>query len=213
MKKITVTIIGTITQDTIRFPDGRKRRGYGGILYNILPLAKLAPESIKISPVCNLGSNIYNEITSCLEDFNNIDLKGITRVKGKNNHVFLDYDKRWDKEEVLKNLVPEIEFSQVLPFLECDLLLINFISGFDISLDSIKKIRKKSRSLIFMDVHSLLLGRREDGKRFFRVPPEWEEYLGIADILQISENTVNGTLWNVAQELEGDMDPLRPRDR
>ncbi|MDH4223668.1 MAG: PfkB family carbohydrate kinase [candidate division Zixibacteria bacterium] len=186
MKKARLTIIGTINQDSIRLPSGRLRRSYGGILYNILPLAQLAPESLIISPVCNLGYNIYNRIVTYLRVFKNINLKGINKVSVKNNHVYLYYSQRWNKTETLKYLVPEIEFSQIEPFLDSDLILVNFISGFDISLDCLKRIRRKTKALIFIDVHSLLLGIKEDGKRFFRVPNCWEEYLETADIVQMN---------------------------
>jgi hypothetical protein len=106
MKSIKLTVIGTITKDTITFPDGKVKKSFGGILYNILPFALLAPQNMVISPVCNLGSDIYKEVLSYLKRFGNIDLSGISMVKEKNNHVHLFYDRRWHKKEILNNLVP-----------------------------------------------------------------------------------------------------------
>jgi sugar/nucleoside kinase (ribokinase family) len=37
-----------------------------------------------------------------------------------------------------------------------------------------------------MDVHSLILGIKKSGQRFFRVPDLWREYLKIADIVQMN---------------------------
>jgi hypothetical protein len=186
MQQIRLTVIGTITRDTITFPDGRTRRSYGGILYNILPMALLAPPSLVISPVCNLGSDIYEKVIFYLKHFKNIELSGISRAKEKNNHVHLFYNGKWDKREILKYSVPPLEFRQVEPHLNHDCILINFISGFDIDLESLKKIRKKSEALIFIDLHSLILGIRKNGERFFKVPVLWEEYLKIADIVQMN---------------------------
>ena len=186
MKPIKLTVIGTITKDTITFPTGKVTRSFGGILYNVLPLAQATQQDIIISPVCNLGSDIYKRVTSYLKEFGNIDLSGISMVKKKSNHVHLFYDRRWHKKEILKNLVPKIEFHQVKPYLDSDFLLINFISGFDIDLDTLRKIKAKTHSPIFMDVHSLILGIAKNGKRFLNVPDLWREYLKIADIVQMN---------------------------
>lgn len=186
MSRSRLTVIGTITKDTITFPDGKVKKSFGGILYNILPFALLAPQDMVISPVCNLGSDIYKKVFSYLKRFGNIDLSGISMFKEKNNHVHLFYDRRWHKKEILKNLVPKIEFSQIEPYLNSDCLLINFISGFDIDLETLQKIRKKSDSRIFMDVHSLILGIKKSGQRFFKVPDLWREYMKIADIVQMN---------------------------
>lgn len=185
-KPIKLTIAGTVARDTITFPDGKKKKGLGGILYNILSLALLAPKEIVIFPVCNLGADIYEKVTLYLKKFKNIDPRGISRVGEKNNHVFLYYDRKWDKKEITKGLVPEIKFRQIKPYLNSDWILINFISGFDIGLDSLRKIRAKTTARIYMDVHSLILGIRKDGKRFYRVPVLWEEYLKTADIVQMN---------------------------
>jgi adenosine kinase len=186
MKPVKLTVIGTITKDTITFLDGKVKKSFGGILYNILPLALSAPQNTVISPVCNLGSDIYKKVLSYLKRFGNIDLSGISMVKEKNNHVHLFYDRRWHKKEILKNLVPKIEFHQFKPYLDSDYLLINFISGFDINLDTLRKIKAKTHSPIFIDVHSLILGITKNGKRFFKAPALWREYLKIADIVQMN---------------------------
>jgi len=186
MKQVKLAIIGTITRDTITFPDRKSIRSFGGILYNILPMALLAPTSLVISPVCNLGSDIYEKVIFYLKHFKNIELSGISRVKEKNNHVHLFYNRKWDKREILKYSVPEIEFQQVESHLNSDCILINFISGFDIDLESLKKIRQESKARIFIDLHSLILGIRKNGERFFKVPVLWEEYLKNADIVQMN---------------------------
>ncbi|MDP3025883.1 MAG: carbohydrate kinase family protein [candidate division Zixibacteria bacterium] len=186
MRPIKLAVIGTITKDTITFPNGKVTRSFGGILYNVLPLAQATQQDIIISPVCNLGSDIYKRVIFYLKEFDNIELSGISRVGGKNNHVHLFYDRRWHKKEILKNLVPKIEFHQVKPYLDSDYLLINFISGFDIGLDTLRKIKAKTHSPIFIDVHSLILGITKNGKRFFKAPALWREYLKIADIVQMN---------------------------
>lgn len=186
MDKFKIAVIGTINKDTIIFPDGKKTESFGGILYNILALSYLGRESMEIYPVCNLGYDVHNQVISRLKICNNVELSGIKKVNCKNDHAFLSITSDNQKEEILKNRVPPLSFSQIKPFLKSDVILVNFISGFDLSLDTLKKIRKNTNALIFMDVHSLTLGVDDSGKRFFRAPKNWREWLKQADIIQMN---------------------------
>jgi sugar/nucleoside kinase (ribokinase family) len=186
MDKLKIAVIGTINKDTIIFPNGKKTESFGGILYNILALSYLGGEDVKIYPVCNLGYDVYNQVTSRLKNCDNVNLSGIRKVNCKNNHAFLSINRKNQREEILKNRVPPLTFSQTKPFLKTDVMLVNFISGFDLSLVTLKKIRKNTDALIFMDVHSLTLGVSDSGKRFFKAPKNWRERIKQADIVQMS---------------------------
>ncbi|KPK74642.1 MAG: hypothetical protein AMJ89_05750 [candidate division Zixibacteria bacterium SM23_73] len=189
MNKFKIVVIGTINRDTIIFPDGKKNESFGGILYNVLALSYLGREDVKIYPVCNLGYDVYGQVVSHLKNCDNLELRGIKKVNCKNNHAFLLINKKNQREETLKNKVPPLSFSQIKPFLEADVILVNFISGFDLSLLTLKKIRENTDALIFMDVHSLTLGvdpAKGGGKRFFAAPENWREWIRQADMVQMN---------------------------
>jgi len=186
MDKFKIVVIGTINKDTIIFPDGKKNESFGGILYNVLTLSYLGREDLKIYPVCTLGYDVYGQVISHLKNCDNVELGGIKKVNCKNNHAFLLINKKKQRAETLKNRVPPLSFSQIEPFLGADVILVNFISGFDLSLVTLKKIRKKTDALIFMDIHSLTLGVDESGKRFFDAPKNWREWIRQADMVQMN---------------------------
>jgi sugar/nucleoside kinase (ribokinase family) len=181
-----ITVIGTINKDTIIFPDKTREESFGGILFNILALSHLGERDVRIFPVCNLGYDVYDQVMEYLKKCKNVEISGIRKVNKKNNHAFLIYDEKNERKEVLRNSVPQISLSQIKPYLKSDMLLINFISGFDLSLDTLQKIRKDSFALVFMDLHSFLLGIRENGQRFFRASKDWRKWVGQADILQMN---------------------------
>jgi hypothetical protein len=184
MPKLKITVIGTINKDTIIFPNGKRIESFGGILYNISALSGLAEKWFEIYPVCNLGYDVYDEVESILKKYANVKLDGINRVKEKNNHAVLFIDRNNQKEEILQNKVPTLSFDQVKPYLDCNIILVNFISGFDIKLGDLKRMRRGTDALIFMDVHSLTLGIDKDGKRFLIIPKSWQEYIKQADFVQ-----------------------------
>jgi sugar/nucleoside kinase (ribokinase family) len=126
-----------------------------------------------------------------LKEYHNVKLDGIKRVIRKNNHACLLIDRQNQREEILRYRVPVLGFSQIRPFLDSDAILINFISGYDIRLDSLRKIREKATGIIFMDVHSLTLGISKNGKRYLRTPRFWREYVKQADLVQVNHLEAN----------------------
>jgi sugar/nucleoside kinase (ribokinase family) len=206
MPKLKITVIGTINKDTIIFPTGKRTESFGGIMYNLSALAGLGGKWVSIYPICNLGYDVYNEVEKILKRYKNVKLNGINKVRKKNNHAFLFIDQNNQRKEILQNRVPALRFDQVKPYLGSNLILINFISGFDIKLDDLKKIRRKTDALTFMDVHSLTLGIDKDGKRFLKAPKDWQEYIKQADIVQtnlIELSTLSGKelrSWKEAQD-------------
>jgi len=184
MQKFKVAVIGTINRDTIIFPSGKRTESFGGILYNLSALSGLGGRRINIYPICNLGYDVCNQMKEILKCFDNVRSEGINRVRRKNNHAYLFMNAENQRQEILRNRVPALSFSQIKPFLNSDVILVNFISGFDISLDTLRRIRKNTDVVIYMDVHSLTLGVGKDGKRFFRTPRGWRGYLEQADLVQ-----------------------------
>ena len=181
-----ITIIGTITQDIIHLPDRTKTESFGGISYNLLALSYLNPRNARIYPICNLGEDIYEKALSLLRKRKNIITKGVKKSKGKNNEVRLFCRKSGKRKEFLLGLAPPLNFAQIKPYLDSDIILINFISGFDLSLKTLERIRRNTKRPIFIDIHSLTLGIRKNGERFQCKPKLWKRYLKCADILQMN---------------------------
>lgn len=184
MRTFKVTVIGTINRDTIVLPGGERRESFGGILYNVSALSGLGGECLEVYPVCNLGYDVYDQVTGALKNYANVRLDGVIKVRRKNNHALLLIDETNEREEILKNRVPALSFAQIKPFLQADAVLVNFISGFDVTLGTLRRIRKNTDALIFADVHSFTLGVRRDGRRFLRTPRRWREYLKLVDVVQ-----------------------------
>jgi sugar/nucleoside kinase (ribokinase family) len=191
MRKFKITVVGTINRDTIIFPSGEKTESFGGILYNLSALSGLAGSSAEIFPVCNLGYDVFDQVMDILKEYHNVKLDGIKRVRRKNNHACLLIDRQNRREEILHHRVPVLGFGQIKPFLDSDAILINFISGHDIQLDSLREIKERAAGIIFMDIHSFTLGINKNGSRYFRTPRFWREYVKEADFVQTNLPELN----------------------
>jgi hypothetical protein len=184
--KFKIAVAGTITRDTIHLHGGKVIEGYGGILYNLIALSRLFGSEATIHPVCNLGHDIGDHVMLELGRYRSLRLDQIWKVGTRNNHVSLFYDKRGEKSEILKNRVPLLSFERMRKVLDSDFILVNFISGFDLTLSTLKRIFSGRKGKLLIDLHSLTLGIERSGRRFLRRPPRWREYVRSCDYLQLN---------------------------
>ncbi|MCX6832639.1 MAG: carbohydrate kinase family protein [candidate division Zixibacteria bacterium] len=182
-----IAVIGTINRDTVRRADGSRHEGYGGILYNLAVLSALSPAGISVCPITKVGRDCSQQILNRLAQLARLELQGVKIVAKTNNHCILRYRDAADKTEVLKGWVGGVSRRQLQRVVDAELILINFISGADISRRNLLWLRDHCDGEIYMDFHSRTLGRRRDGSRFLRRPSDWKEYLDCADYAQMNE--------------------------
>ena len=182
-----IALLGTINRDTIHTADGVTTESYGGLLYSILALAEIAADRATIYPICNVGRDMEDVVREKLAPYPQVKLDGIRFVPGKNPHCFLDYDAQGRKRETLRYDVPQLSLSQIEPFLGCDAMCFNFITGMELALETAQGVREAAAGLLLMDVHSLTLGIDDNRRRFWRVPPQWKAWVGCVDVVQMNE--------------------------
>lgn len=182
-----IAIVGIINHDTIRMSNGQELQDLGGILYNTAVLANLVDDSTILYPISKIGQDCYPQLRRILDPYPNVDPSGIVIAAEGTSRNNISYDTRLEKVERLTNHLPPIPFSQIQPFLDCDALLINFIIGDDIDLQTLQTIRVQTRELIYLDVHNLCLGIDADGYRFHRTAERWEQWMRLVDVVQMNE--------------------------
>lgn len=182
-----IALLGTINRDTIHTADGVTTESYGGLLYSILALAEIAADRATIYPICNVGRDMEDVVREKLAPYPQVKLDGIRFVPGKNPHCFLDYDAQGRKRETLRYDVPQLSLSQIEPFLGCDAMCFNFITGMELALETAQGVHESAAGLLLMDVHSLTLGIDDNRRRFWRVPPQWKAWVGCVDVVQMNE--------------------------
>lgn len=185
MTPFNVTVVGTINHDIIISQKGERKESLGGILYNILTLSEIGKKTIQIFPVTYIGSYKKEEFLNILKKHQNISTKGIKYIRGKININILEYINDNERKETTDFFTDEITYAMIKPFLSSDVLLFNFISGYDISIETIEKVRKNSNSIIFLDVHSLVL-KKTKGERLFYPVKNWEKWVNSIDIIQMN---------------------------
>ena len=182
-----IAVIGTIVRDVLELPDGSVTHSLGGLLYTINALRACLDESDTVRPFCAVGKDVYSQVNRMYRNDPIVDLSGLIPVPGQNNRVRVVYHSREDRSEYSLSPLLPLSFDQVERALECDAVIINMVSGWDIHLETMKKIRKHFPGLIALDVHSLTLGRKENGLRYLCYPDRITEWIECADIVQMNE--------------------------
>ncbi len=185
-----ILVIGHLCLDVIHHADGTETQSPGGIFFSVATLANILPKSDAILPVFGIGKNDYDSIIKLLERYPNIDTSGLFKINGPTNQVLLQYQDVSERIECSKHISEPVPFKKIKPHLDADMILLNMISGYDIALETLDEMRMEVRDAhtpIYMDVHSLTLGIREDCTRFHRPVETWRRWLFMLHAAQMNE--------------------------
>jgi len=175
-------VIGHSVLDFINDGDGIKQNA-GGIHYTISALNRLKSKQDKIFLCSQYDDETYQYFKS---EFEKIDNKYLIRVDSiPKVHLNLIKDK--ERHEKYENITSNLstDFDNLNQF---DGILINMITGFDITLNQLMEIRKNYSGLIFIDVHTLSRGLDENYKRNFRLIPDFDKWAKCLDIIQVNQH-------------------------
>jgi sugar/nucleoside kinase (ribokinase family) len=184
--KLDIAVAGCINRDTVRRPGMREIKGLGGTLYNIFGLSRLLDGQAAIIPVCNVGIDVFDDVIRLMGGLNNVRTDLIRRTPFTNNRCVMTYSGDSERSEIFTGFVPAISFEHVRCVVDADLVLINFISGRDLTLRTLQRFRRVFGGVIYLDFHTLSLGLHRNGTRFMRRPVRWREYVACSDYLQLN---------------------------
>jgi sugar/nucleoside kinase (ribokinase family) len=187
---VKVAVIGTIMLDEIFPYEGEPRESFGGILYNVLAFAHLLGPNDMVSPICYVGQEQRAQIIEeHFREFPSIDASGMYVSPGGQDRNTLRYVSPEVREEKMTLGTPVIGFDDVRPFLDADLILINFINSRDTDLATIREIRREAKGIVAMDIHNATRRLTSDGNLILRERgfPEGLELAAQVDIVQINE--------------------------
>ncbi len=182
-----ITIIGTVNKDLILPFRNTPIESFGGIFYDISILSQLLSEEDEIIPVAYLGEDVAGTIRAVLQKLPNVNLEGLTEVPQKNHKVILEYTSPVRRREKSLFPFPPLEWNQVKSFLDADMIIVNMISGWDITEKTMKKISHKVRDKLYLDIHYLVMDVDNLGRRNPYRPKSVESWLRSARFVQMNE--------------------------
>src|SRR5206468_1370289 len=70
---------------------------------------------------------------------------------------------------------------------DLDALYVNFISGYELSVETAQLLRRGFPRFVYADLHSLFLGKEADGTRVPQPLPDASTWFGCFDTVQLNE--------------------------
>ena len=205
-----VGVLGTFVWDTIWTLEdqaaGRPLETWGGMTYSLAAAAAFRPPGWEIVPIAKVGSDLAERVHALLASLAGVvDGPGIRIVPQANNRVELRYLDAARRDEQMRGGVPGWEWGELEPVLEgLDALYVNFLSGWELSLDAAGRLRGGFGGPVYADLHSLFLGPPGHGAREPRRLLDWERWLACFHAVQLNADEL---------ALLGDGSrPLSPRD-
>jgi sugar/nucleoside kinase (ribokinase family) len=179
---MNILVIGQTLEDHINYRETTSIKP-GGIVYSVLGLKSIIDKNDRIS----LCSSIFEKDMRLFSPvYNDID-KSLFSYVDEIPKVYLNISDEGERGECYSLVNKNLSLGKITDFNIYDGILINMITGFDITLDQIKLIRSKFKRDIFFDVHTLARGLEKNGTRNFRVIPGFEKWAENIDILQVNE--------------------------
>ncbi len=184
MKKIAV--IGPIPRDTILTHKNETIQKYGCATHPAIALAKLMDETGEVSVVSHVHKKDYDPIKELFSPYKNVNLKPLDCSKDRGTVIelkFVDQNNRLEKQTAFMNpILPE----DITTILDSDAFVFVPITDFEISLSTLKHIKKNSEGLIIFDAHGPTTSMNINGSRERKFWIERDEWLPHIDILKMN---------------------------
>ena len=184
-------MVGTMVWDTIhgRGDASGLVEEWGGIAYALAALEAALPTPWEIVPLIKVGRDLADRAHAFLAGLSKrADRARFVEVSEPNNRVTLRYQSAMRRTEEMHGGVPGWTWTELGPMVQdLDLVYVNFISGFELDLETARRLRHGFDGPVYADLHSLLLGLQQDGLRFPQPLPRVREWLACFDIVQLNE--------------------------
>ncbi len=188
MKRIAV--VGVIVDDHIVRADGSSVRSLGGLMYAVNAAAALAGSGVEVVPVCRVARALGDRLQEEWSAFGNVSDSGLVLWSGPASQVILEYQEGGriggDREERLLHPTPPLDALEIEVALAADAILLNCVTGAVLTGGALAKV-SASAVPVYLDVHSLVLGRAGDGARYPKRPADWTRWVDAADTMQCNE--------------------------
>ena len=185
-------VIGTFVWDVIHGRDPRDApvEEWGGITYALSALDAALSDEWEIVPIMKVGSDMAERARAFVRRLTHAAPDAaLYEVPFPNNRVELFYFSEERRTEYLTGGVPPWSWPALKPTLEgIDALYVNFLSGFEMELETAQLLRQHYRGPIYADLHSLVLALRPDGLRVAQPLPRVREWCACFDLIQVNED-------------------------
>ncbi|HYF66675.1 MAG TPA: PfkB family carbohydrate kinase [Ohtaekwangia sp.] len=180
MKRIA--IVGPIPRDHIVTHQGDLIQKWGCVTHPVMALSALAGNEIEIIPVCHVRQVDLDNVSEVLKGNPGVNLKHVTSRNDQGDIIslrFVDMNNRLERQTGFMDPILPDDFKKLL---NCDVFVFIPISDYEISLDTLRYLKKQSKGIIIFDAHGpttacLITGERQ--RKFWIDRDQWLPYIDV----------------------------------
>ncbi len=208
MKRIAV--LGPIPRDHIVTHQGDLIQKWGCVTHPVIALSVLAGDDIEIFPVTHLRQVDMDNVREVFEGYKGINLKGITSKNDQGDVIslkFLDVNNRYERQTGFMDAILPNDVKGVL---QCDVFIFIPISDYEISLDTLRFLKEKSKGIIIFDAHGPTTACLFNGERHRKFWIDRDQWLPYIDVLKMNLEEANASRFKKEYESRDEEESAEP---
>jgi hypothetical protein len=169
--------------------DGEDER-MGGLYLATSMLSSRAGRGDVIVPVCGIAREEYSRVAAAFEALPGVSTEALYKTDGPVHRVHLIERPGAAAVVCSRDISQPIPYERLRRHVAADGLLVNMLSGFDITLETLDQIRiaaREEKTWLHLDIHNLTLGVNERHERFRRPVETWRRWAFMIDTVQMNE--------------------------
>ncbi len=186
MPKYNVAVLGPIPRDHITTHHGEVIEKYGCATHTAIGLSNLVGTEGTVYLVSHVRKVDEAPIKNLLAGYQNINTQHITSDADQGDVIqlkFVDQNNRLEKQTGFMNpIVPE----DLKELLHCDVFVCVPITDYEVSLDTLKYIKKNSKGTIIFDAHGPTNTATITGDRLIKFWIDRDQWLPYIDVLKMN---------------------------
>lgn len=185
MKRIA--IVGPIPRDHIVTHQGDLIQKWGCVTHPVIALSVLAGDQIEIYPVSHVRRVDLDNVTEVFKGYRGVNMSQVTARNDQGDIISLRFVDVNNRLECQTGFMDPILPEDVEPVIGCDVFVFIPISDYEISLDTLKYLKKKSRnSVIIFDAHGPTTACLFNGERMRKFWVDRDQWLPYIDVLKMN---------------------------
>lgn len=200
MKKIAV--VGPIPRDHIVTHTGDLIQKWGCVTHPVIALSTLAGEQLEIIPVCHVRTVDLDNVEEVFKGYKGLNLNHITTANDQGDIIslrFLDQNNRVERQTGFMDPILPDDLSNLLG---CDAFVFIPISDYEISLDTLKYLKQKSKGTIIFDAHGPTTACLVNGERQRKFWIDRDQWLPYIDVLKMNLEEAHASWFKKEYESE-----------
>ncbi|MBT8282901.1 MAG: carbohydrate kinase family protein [Muriicola sp.] len=181
-----IAVLGPIPRDTIVTHHQETIKKYGCVSHPVIALAKLFGKEGTVYPVSHVHKKDYENIIQLFADYTNIDTTHISEKHDRGTVIelkFIDQNNRLERQTAC---MKPIEPKDIKAIDEMDAYVFVPITDFEISLRTLKYIKKNRKGLVVFDAHGPTTSMGMTGDRYRKFWVDMDQWLKYIDVLKMN---------------------------